>query len=346
MNKPTVFIGKNILQSHVDVLQPLFLYDLCEMVRGNQDLMDETDRIRKVARMDMTAYQRVKTRLPYFCCATFSNGIRKSENFTGITCFVIDIDKLNPEKMESLKQELRQDTRVKMLYVSPGGKGIKAVFELAAECCSLKDYSDFYKTFAYHLSETYHLQDFLDASTCDATRVTFLCHDPDAFYNTLNEPVNLQDFLPGDIFRIRPEEKTEGEIAETGKKDELPEDLYKDILKKLNPSARIPAKQKQIFIPEELNRIQIPVTAEMEKLGIAIKEVRDINYGKKFIFSMGFRIGEVNLFFGMKGFSVVQSPKSGTDARLNDLGEMVIRKVLAEGEDLLKSKPEAVYTLN
>ena len=194
MNKQTIFTGKNILQSHNEALQPIALYDLFEMIRGNQDLIDETSRIRKVAKMDMTAYQRVKTRLPYFCCATFSNGIRKSEYFTGISCFVIDIDKLNPEKMESVKQELMQDPRVKMLFISPGGKGIKAVFELAAECNSLKDYSDFYKTFSYHLTETYRLQGFLDNSTCDATRVTFLCHDPDAFYNTLNEAINLQDY--------------------------------------------------------------------------------------------------------------------------------------------------------
>ena len=242
MNKRTVYTGKNILQSHIETLQPIDVHDLYETIRGNQELMDETSRIRKVARMDMTAYQRVKTRLPYFCCAVFSNGIRKSENF--------------------------------------------------------------------------------------------------------NESVNLQDFLPGDIFQVHEGEKTEEEKPESEKKDGLPEHLYKDILKKLNPGARIPVKHKQIFIPEELNRIQLPVTAELEKLGIGIKEIRDINYGKKFIFTMGFRMGEVNLFFGMKGFSVVKSPKSGTDARLNDLGEMVIRKVLAEGEDLLKNKPETAFTLN
>jgi hypothetical protein len=308
--------------------------------------MEETNRIRKVAQMDMTAYQRVKTRLPYFCCAKFSNGIRRSENFTGISCFVIDIDKLTNDRINILRQELMQDPRVKMLFISPSGQGIKAVFELAAECTSLKDYSDFYKTFAYHLTETYKLQEFLDTSTCDATRVTFLCHDAEVFYNSLNEPVNLQDFLPGDIFSIREEVKKAEEKNESGKRDELPEDIYQDILKKLNPAARIPVKPKQIFIPEELSRIQIPITAELEKLGIGVKEVRDINYGKKFIFTMGFRIGEVNLFFGVKGFSVVKSPKSGTDTKMNDIGEMVIRKVLAEGEDIIRNKPEQVYTLN
>ena len=346
MNKTAIFTGKNILQSHTEVLKPQALYDIYEIIRGDQDLIDETNRIRKVAQMDMTAYQRVKTRLPYFFCAAFSNGIRKSENFMGISCFVIDIDKINPEKMESVKQELMQDPRVKMMFVSPGGKGTKAVFELAAECSSLKDYSDFYKTFAYHLMETYRLQGFLDASTCDATRATFLCHDPGAYFNTLNEAINIHDFLPGNIFKMREEENAEGENPETGKKDELPEDLYKDILKKLNPGTRTYVKQKQIFVPEELNRIQLPVTAELEKLGIGVKEVRDINYGKKFIFTMGFRMGEVNLFFGCKGFSVVKSPKSGADAKLNDIGEMVVRKVLAEGEDFLKSKPETSFTLN
>lgn len=345
MNKPVVFTGNNVLQSHVEILQPVELYALYERIRGDQDLKSETERLRKVALMDKAAYQRVKTRLPYFCCAKFENGLRKGDQFESVTCFVMDIDKLEASMMASLKSELCQDPRAKMLFVSPGGQGIKVVFELAEPCSSLKDYSDFYRTFAFHIAETYKIQQYLDTSTCDATRVTFLCHDEGAWYNTMNQQVRLHDFLPSDIFTTY-EVKDETVSAPDAKKEELPEELYKEILLKLNPDARITGRKKQIFVPEALNQIEDPVRAEFIKLGIVVREIRDINYGKKFVIEMGFRFGEINLFYGSRGFSVVQSAKSGSDQKLNSIGELVIRKVLAEGVKQSISEAEAAFTMN
>jgi len=347
MNKPIVFTGSQVQQSHVEVLQPVGLFTLYERIKGDQQLCGEIVRLRKVAMMDRTAYQRVKTRLPYFCCATFENGIRKGDQFRSIACFVIDIDKLKSEMMGPLKSELCQDPRVKMMFVSPGGLGIKLVFELSGPCSSLKEYSDFYKTFAWHLSETYKLQQYLDTTTCDATRVTFLSYDEDAYYNTMNLPVNIRDFLPSDIFSATADEPSADDKKAEGEKEGLPEDLYREILLKLNPDARVPArKKKQIFVPEALNQVEAPVRAEFARLGICVKEIRDINYGKKFIIEAGFSFGEVNLFFGSRGFSVVKSAKSGSNEKLNDIGEMVVRKVLAEGVPDRGNQVPTTYTLN
>jgi hypothetical protein len=348
MNAPVVFTGNTIQQSHTEVLTAIPLNGLFELIRSQESLKTEIERLRKVAAMDYTAYQRVKTRLPYFCCAEFGNGIRKSENFVAISCFVIDLDKVPGDRMSEIRADLCGDPRVIMLFTSPGGHGLKVVFELAEPCRSLKDYSDFYKTFAYHLSEMYHLGDFLDKSTSDATRVSFLSHDPDIFYNVLNEPVVMSHYLPEplQLVPVRPEkgETEKEEIVNT----DLPEETYREILLKLNPDARhITSKKKQIFIPEQLNRVEPMLRAEFAKLGIRITEVRDINYGKKFMFSLGLKTGEVNLFYGGKGFSVVISPKSGTDLKLSEIGEMVIRKALAEGVPESGANPEAqVYQLN
>jgi hypothetical protein len=346
MNKPEIFTGNNIQQSHIEELQPQGLFELYERIRGDQGLREEVCRLRKVAAMDKSAYQRVKTRLPYFCCALFDKGIRKSENFRSITCFVMDIDKIDSEKIESVKGELRRDPRVKMMFVSPGGHGLKVVFELSGPCTSLKEFSDFYKTFSYHLMEQYSLQSFLDTSTCDATRVCFMSYDEDASYNSMNEQVNLRHFLPDDLFCAPGNDLPGPEAENAAKNDELPEELYKEILHKLNPAAPVRKKTKTIFIPEALNEIQVPITTEFEKLGISVREIRDIHYGKKFIFEVGYRFGEVNLFYGCRGFSVVQSPKSGSDAKLNDIGEMVIRKVLAEGARKESCPVQVSYKLN
>ena len=66
------------------------------------------------------------------------------------------------------------------------------------------------------------------------------------------------------------------------------------------------------------------LTEHIENLGVKVTEVIDINYGKKMRFSIALRNAEVNVFYGKKGFSVVQSPRTGTDPELNQLMADVI----------------------
>lgn len=55
----------------------------------------------------------------------------------------------------------------------------------------------------------------------------------------------------------------------------------------------------------------------MNSYSISTDEIIDIHYGKKFRFSLGYRKAEINLFYGKRGFSVVISPRAGTDNELN-----------------------------
>ena len=57
----------------------------------------------------------------------------------------------------------------------------------------------------------------------------------------------------------------------------------------------------------------------VEETGVQLYEVQDIQYGKKLRFRMGQKLAEVNLFYGKRGFSVVQTPRGGTSAELNEL---------------------------
>ena len=47
---------------------------------------------------------------------------------------------------------------------------------------------------------------------------------------------------------------------------------------------------------------------------------------------MGVRLGEINLFYGKRGFSVVQSPRSGTSDELNRLLADLITSYLLTNE--------------
>jgi len=332
MTANTVYRGTQITRSHLETMKETDLYDIYTEIREDEGLRDEIARIRKVAVVDKQAYARVKTRLPYFCFASFQDLIRKSDRFLRIQAFVIDIDHIpDDELMVKIREEISRDPRVKMLFTSPGGKGIKAVYELSEPCTSLRQYADFYKIFSYRFCEAYSLEGMLDFSTCDATRVTFLSSDPEAMFNSRNEPVNMHEYLPALLPSGEGQEETPTVKQEVvSGQATLDETVYQDILRTLNPTARIPKKEKQIYVPEVLNLLEKAIRSEIEKVGLVTREIRDIHYGKKVVAAHGLSYGEVNLFFGKRGFSVVKSPKTGSDSRLAGILEMVLWKVLAE----------------
>lgn len=65
--------------------------------------------------------------------------------------------------------------------------------------------------------------------------------------------------------------------------------------------------------------------------GIIIANVTNIQYGKKLAFKVAMYKAEINLFYGNKrGFTVVQSSKTGTDKEANELMADVINSFLME----------------
>ena len=62
--------------------------------------------------------------------------------------------------------------------------------------------------------------------------------------------------------------------------------------------------------------------------GIGIDGVINIHYGKKIKMKVNFREAEINLFYGKKGYSVVQSSRKGTNDELNSLCAELINQFL------------------
>lgn len=85
----------------------------------------------------------------------------------------------------------------------------------------------------------------------------------------------------------------------------------------LNPHAK--KERPSVFVPQELEEMMVVLKPYIEKVGVVVTEVINIQYGKKIRLKMGMKQAEINLFFGKKGFSVVQSPRTGTSAELNQL---------------------------
>jgi hypothetical protein len=106
---------------------------------------------------------------------------------------------------------------------------------------------------------------------------------------------------------------------------------YAAILEKLGGSK--PNKPaRDFFVPDALYRLEPAIHAILEKQDISVLEVRPIQYGLKFIaMHNGFQ-GEVNVFAGKRGFSVVRSPRNGTHPGLNELLHGLIAGLIREAE--------------
>jgi hypothetical protein len=66
----------------------------------------------------------------------------------------------------------------------------------------------------------------------------------------------------------------------------------------------------------------------LAEAGIEVVEVRDIGYGKQWSVKHGLAVGEANVFYGKKGFSVCKSSKRATLEELNELLTDVITVTL------------------
>ena len=93
---------------------------------------------------------------------------------------------------------------------------------------------------------------------------------------------------------------------------------------------KIKPKKPPIEVAEELNIIMPNLIEYVKKYNIEIYEVINIQNAKKIKAKMGLKLAEINLFYGKRGFSVVASPKSGTDYEFNDVLKNLISVYIAE----------------
>ncbi len=296
--------------------------------------------LRIIRQMDTRQYSLLKKQLPYIVCGIFNPPVRRTDNFAYTEYFIIDIDNLTEKGMNiaTLRKQLESDSRVLLSFVSPGEDGLKLMFKLKERCYDAGIYSLFYKVFVKQFSEQYHLDQVIDARTSDVARACFISFDPDCYYNPLADVVDLQSFIntssASELFQVK--KTIDREIAATETKLSTKEGSAPDdesmlkIKALLNPKLKAKIEKKEAYVPDELNLIIDDLLAYIADAGITIKEVLNIHYGKKLRMKLNFREAEINLFYGNKGYSVVQSPRRGTDEELNALCADLIQQFLMQ----------------
>lgn len=336
-----LFAGKNI-QSASDRLAKVTADYLYHSIKSPKtEISAKIKQLRIVRDLDRKRYSYLKKQLPYIVCGAFNLPFRRLDNFVYIEHFIIDIDHISEKEIDinSLKDKLKTDSRLVMMFLSPGEDGLKLLFNLKERCMDAGIYSIFYNKFVQSLSLQYGLEQVIDTSTSDVSRACFISMDENVFYNPNAEPVNINDYINledslslFDAAKSTKKTITKGDEIKTNN-EKLPTDPDKETLNEikmlLGTRPRV-KKEKFVFVPEQLNEIIEELKRFIEEKGITVYEVSNIQYAKKIKCKLGAKKSEINLFYGKKGFSVVQSPSCGTSSDLNELVAQIIDVYLEE----------------
>ena len=134
------------------------------------------------------AAERAKKSLPAFTpSATFKGG-RKMEfltNYNGL--MVLDIDKLEKEKLQQCKTKIRMDDFVFASFVSPSGNGIKIFVKVSSVA---EQHKETFLALQRYFEELLAVE--IDKSGKDITRLCFFSYDPELYLN-----INAEIFAPG-----------------------------------------------------------------------------------------------------------------------------------------------------
>lgn len=166
------------------------LEQLIQAIQGNH-FKDQVARIRHLAAKGKGQQaSNLKKQLPGFTVSGHFDGGRTLEHLVEYTHFIVlDFDKLEPAQLEKLKSDSRQDRFSMAGFTSPSGNGYKIVVQVDSD---QQNHGDAFQQVSKYYTEFLSPQlegvgGGLDRSGKDITRLCFLSHDPEAWFNPNKE---------------------------------------------------------------------------------------------------------------------------------------------------------------
>jgi len=332
-------LGQNITQQH-DPLQKINISQLVAWLSDNEELKQMSVSLKQLYLLDKSSYNQMKRKLPYVVPGIFSPPYRLKANFGYTQFLILDIDHISQtgRTVLEIKNQIKKDPRVILAFTSPSGDGIKVFFVLGERCSSPELYSGFYKYFSHQFASQYNLLASVDKVTSDVTRACFLCHDADVYWNKGEvEPLNIDinqllSLEEGALSK----EKGEGEKVQQvdRKKNELPKEIFDEIRRTLNPEAmkKQSRTEEKVYITRQLKDLEPRIHDRFRSLQQKIQSynIRHISYALQISVTIGGAMGEVNLFHGKRGFSIVVSTRSNTNADVSELLKDILQDVINE----------------
>ena len=326
-----LMFGKNLTQVN-DPMQEVSVERIYQgLMSPKPEMTDKIRQLRAIKAVDPSAYKKAKTSLPYFVCGQFRPAIRKKENFVVTRLFILDIDKLSQMGMglREVKEVLKKDEQVHLMFTSPGNDGLKLIFRLKEEIHDSGYFSTFYKLFATDFAKRYHLQGCMDLVTSDVSRCCFMSIDPNAYYKADSLFVDSSVYVKTDDLRVvtlaekavKEEQKRRKEIDEifgddSKKVSNEPQSLgvLDQIKKRLNPAYKTAEEKKKVYVqPEELVNGIEDLKVHLATIQIEMAEHRPIHYGRAMKLKIPGMWAEVNLFYGKHSFRAVATTKTGSN---------------------------------
>ena len=327
-----ISLGLHIIQPN-DPLQKVPLENIWRAIKAPKEQTASLIRqLRVVRSVNPKQYTQLKRNLPYVVCGMFNPPYRKTDNFAYTQYFILDLDHLSEKGLDpsQLRVQLQQDSRVVLCFVSPSQDGLKLFFRLQDRCYDAGVFTLFYRLFAQQFAQQYGIDQVVDTKTCDVARACFISMDPEAYYNSQADPVNLSAYVDTDntydffdLAHVLQKEAAEAP-APAAKAPEAPKadvgnDIMDNIRKILNPNAKVKTEKPPAYVPHQLEEVMASLKEHIESTGVEVTEIISIQYGKKIRTRVGTRMAETNVFYGKRGYSVVISPRTGTNAELNEL---------------------------
>ncbi len=179
--KSTIFKNFNEVTEQKDILK--ILSDIKTGVYQNAI----TYLRKSIADDKKEAAERAKKSLPAFTPSATFNGGRKMEFLTNYNALmVLDIDKLEKEKLQQCKTKIRMDDFVFASFVSPSGNGLKIFVKVSSD---KEQHKETFLELQRYFEEL--LQVEIDKSGKDITRLCFFSYDPELYMNENSETFSL-----------------------------------------------------------------------------------------------------------------------------------------------------------
>jgi hypothetical protein len=279
-----------------------------QIISITSPLVAQTELLRKVQNYSKERYRTMKTQLPFICCSAFEPKIRKYENFVSTIGWILDIDMTF--KMEAaLYKLLINDPRVAFYFTSPNGYGLKLIFLFSEPFTDKLAYKSAYKNFSQEFGLKYNILDKIDLVNCDISRISFICHDLQAGINPLYNPLDINTYLPQVLpFTI--------EVKQV-EKNEIPAITYKNILERLGNKPK--PIQSDPHVPAKVLQATEMLSLMLKDMNIEVIEYEKVQYGMKLKARMNNDIGEIIIYYGKKGWSIVSSARKELNHELNEV---------------------------
>lgn len=183
-------------------LKSVSLSDIARVIKSDK-YKYVTEKLRSLTSKD----ERAMCKKSEFDYTTFSGSFSKRENKALLqhsNNFCIDFDHLGDnEAIDVLKQQIRSIYEPALMFVSPSGDGLKAVFQIDITQATHEQYFTAFQNF---FRITFNVE--IDEKCKEVSRACFLCYDPDCF--TSDNPTILGKEFINTYTIVQPTTKQQG----------------------------------------------------------------------------------------------------------------------------------------